>query len=373
MSREYLDKVLPVLMREKRMKASDLAKKIGVSRAAISQWISGIVQHPDYGHLLKCAEALKLEPEQKKRLLQSAGYQWEGEAVSAPCPPLATGSPVFPLCPAFGHSIRHPAQFFGQARLLRRIKHFWTQGGVLQHIALIGPRRSGKTSLLDYLRWVGQTSAEDLRDGQPLGWGDWRPGVRFVVVDFQKAEMRQVDSLLRYLLRKLELPTPETLDLISFTNVLETSLKQPSILLLDEIGAGLEAEELDTGFWKNLRALGNQAEKLGLVVTSHEDVDKLALDAGKSSPFFNIFNTLKIGPLSEEEAQEMVITFFPDIVAAEMDWLLAHSAGWPALLQLLCSGKSSNEPDWQTVVLDDLRRFAYLLESETCSKPNFPR
>ncbi len=164
-NREELGVVLSVLMREKRMKASDLARKIGVSRAAISQWVSGTVQHPDYGHLLKCAEALKLEPEEKKRLLQSAGYhalvQQSGGAQTVA---VIDDTPLMPLTT---RPIPHPRLFFGCTQLLEEIFAAWKRP-VFEHIAVMGEKRSGKTSLLHYLKDIHH--ATQLRTGQRQEW-----------------------------------------------------------------------------------------------------------------------------------------------------------------------------------------------------------
>jgi len=52
-----------------------------------------------------------------------------------------------------GPPITHPRHFFGRTRELRRLFGLWQQAP-LQNAAIIGPRRSGKTSLLNYLRTI---------------------------------------------------------------------------------------------------------------------------------------------------------------------------------------------------------------------------
>ncbi|MCP4701614.1 MAG: ATP-binding protein [Gammaproteobacteria bacterium] len=321
--------------------------------------------------LYLCADKLRLSETEKSEFFRAVGCP----DFSAPPPSEPEDNipekPEQPPRPEFGHSIRHPSQFFGREALLRRIKHFWSRGRALQHIAFIGPRRSGKTSLLDYLRYAARVPREDLRPSQPQGWGDWLPeSFQFVAVDFQKAEMCQADTLLCYILEQLGLGVPQPLDLVRFTQRLETAITRPAVILMDEIGAGLEADGLDAIFWNNLRALGNNCAggKLGLAVTSHEDVDKLAHDCGKSSPFFNIFNTLKIGPLSETAASELVHSFFPDLPPDELAWLLDKSGQWPALLQLLSDERwyaletDAEEYDWKSAGLESIGRFRYLNE-----------
>jgi hypothetical protein len=85
--------------------------------------------------------------------------------------------------------------------------------------------------------------------------------------------------------------------------------KQPSVVLLDEIGAALAAPELDQEFWWSLRSLGSNQTggRLAFVLTAHELLARLAQAQGKPSPFFNIFgHTLLLGALSEAEAHELI-------------------------------------------------------------------
>ena len=90
-----------------------------------------------------------------------------------------------PLAPfVAGPPIMHPRQFFGREGELRRI--FGVLGRFpLQHIAIIGLQRSGKTSLLRYLRHITKTPPEQLRPGQQSDWLKQPDRYRWVFVDFQ--------------------------------------------------------------------------------------------------------------------------------------------------------------------------------------------
>lgn len=112
---------------------------------------------------------------------------------------------------------------------------------------------------------------------------------------------------------------------------------EPVIVLMDELGTGLAAPELDQSFWWALRALTQATNGLLAFALSANDLPaRLAEDHGKTSPFFNIFTTLELGPFTADEAVELMesspIPFAPD----ERDWILAQSQGWPILLQILC-------------------------------------
>jgi hypothetical protein len=76
---------------------------------------------------------------------------------------------------------------------------------------------------------------------------------------------------------------------------------------------------------------------LGFVLAAQEAPALLAHEYGKPSPFFNIFgHSLKLGPLPEAEARELIASSPRSFHPADVDWILTHSGQWPALLQILC-------------------------------------
>jgi hypothetical protein len=64
-----------------------------------------------------------------------------------------------------GMPITEPARFFGRTAEVDRIFEHWRRRP-LHSAAVVGPRRSGKTSLLCYLRALPHTAPADLRPGQ---------------------------------------------------------------------------------------------------------------------------------------------------------------------------------------------------------------
>ncbi len=247
-----------------------------------------------------------------------------------------------------GPPISDPKRFFGRKRELKRIDH-WLQNRPMSHIAIIGQRRSGKTSLLHHLQHK-------------------HPKFRWVWVDFQDPRMRQLTSLLPYLIRQFGLPDNEVETLESFMDAIGThQWQQPIIVLMDELGAGLSAPDLTQEFWWMLRALVNSAETspLAFIVAAHDSPILLAEEEQKTSPFFNIFSTLTLGPLTKNEANKLIDSSnrrFPDDDRA---WILAESQQWPILLQILCEeclyALEGNDPEWQTTALARIEPYRYLL------------
>ncbi len=274
-------------------------------------------------------------------------------------PRIASLSPSHPITRSpfiAGPPITNPTLFFGRERELKRLGMLLRQRP-LQNAAIIGPRRSGKTSLLHYLRlakWLPQAEA-----------------YRWIFIDFQDARLGKQETLLRTLLTEMELEVPDPCHLEAFMDVVSEQLEQPTVILLDEIGVALTRyPELDDAFWESLRSLAtNQvAGNLGFVLSSAQPPDVLAQHQGLGSPFFNIFGyTAVLGPLSEEGARSLIATSPLRFSASDVDWILAESGRWPMALQILCrerllslsEGETSNA--WREEALrqlEPLRRMA---------------
>jgi hypothetical protein len=280
-------------------------------------------------------------------------------------------SPIGGLSPFIaGPPIIHPRHFFGRERELKRLFHLWKRAP-LQNAAVIGPRRSGKTSLLLYLKNITTTAAAQLRPGQRADWLSEPARYRWIFVDFQDPRLGGREGLLRYLLGHLDLSAPSPCDLDHFMDMVSRSLRTPTVILLDEIGVALQRyPELDDAFWEGLRSLTTTqvGGNLAFVLAAQEPPDQLARHSGLGSPFFNIFgHTATLGPLTEPEARELIASSPIPFPSADVDWILAQSGRWPLLLQILCHERlialeeGETGDTWQEEVPRQIEPFRHLL------------
>ena len=183
--------------------------------------------------------------------------------------------------------------------------------------------------------------------------------------------MSTQEGFLRHLLNSLDLPVPTPCDMDHCNEVLSEHLQSPTVVLLDEIGMALQAyHEFDQAFWGNLRSLATTQTggNLAFVLASHEEPSRLADHNNKSSPFFNTFGyRLTLGPISEDEARDLIGSSPLSFTAEDVEWILEKSERWPILLQVLCRERllalEDGETDeaWRTEGLRQMEPFRHLL------------
>lgn len=239
-----------------------------------------------------------------------------------------------------GPPIRHPQHFFGRTREMRRI--FQALQPQFEHVAVIGDRRIGKTSLLQHLSQITISSPQEVRTNQHTDWLPNAQAYRWIYVDFQRTLMRQQEGLLQFLATQFNLPSQDKWSLDIFVEALiDHGLSRPTVLMLDELGAGLTTSELDQSFWWGMRAILNDATNanLAILVAAHDDPTKLANDQGKASPFFNVFNSVHLGPFTEGETLELIGSSPISFAEEDIAWILEQSERLPHRIQILCQAR----------------------------------
>lgn len=296
----------------------------------------------------------------------ACSHEWFGDEDEQALDGLLTEMKPFVV----GPPIRHPRQFFGRSRELRRI-FTSLRRSPLEHYAILGKRRSGKSSLLHYLRTITTAPPSELRVGQKHDWLVAPAAFRWVYVNFEDATLLRLDGLIKHILSSLHIPVPAECSLHQLITLLkEEDWRRPGIILMDELNAGLAAPELDQYFWQSLRALvsTDMENRIAFIVATHADSLQLANEHGKTSPFFNIFNTIKLGPLNEEESLELIASSSIPFSATDVSWIYHTSQGWPYMLQILCAERlfalenGETGDGWRREAQSKLAPYRYLFD-----------
>ncbi len=269
-----------------------------------------------------------------------------------------------------GPPILNPHQFFGRERELRRIFNA-IGGSTLQHVAVVGVQRSGKTSLLHYVKNICNSSPSNLRPGQSGNWLSRPQRYRWVFIDFHDPRMCTQEGFIRYVLSQLQLTVKRDCNLSVFMDMIGENLRSPTVILLDEVQVGFEAPDLGDSFWWGLRSLGTHLTegRLGFVLASQKSPAEMRNHFGAPSPFFNIFgHTLHLGPLTRDEASELIHSSRQPFEERDVDWILEKSGCWPALVQILCQARlnayfdGSEGDNWKDEALAAMTPYRYLLD-----------
>lgn len=349
-AREYINQVKSALQRNSYPSQQSLASETGLSLSTVKSFVNG--KPVDYLNFVELCKKLGFN-------WQDISYrETETLPTSGEVSPFITGAPII-----------EPRYFFGREKELKRLFNLLKRHP-LQNAAIIGQKRSGKTSLLHYLKNITTTPAAQLRPGQKYDWLPHPENYKWVFVDFQDARMQSREKLLKHILVSLNFQVPTLCGLDYFMDVISENLSSPTVILLDEIGVGLQrCPELDDTFWESLRSLATNHTKgnLAFVLSSPESPIDLAKNTGHSSPFFNIFGyTAFLGALTEAEARELMASSpipFPD---EDVEWILTKSQCQPLLLQILCREKlcmleDGNDENWQAEGLRQIQPFSHLL------------
>jgi serine/threonine-protein kinase len=189
--------------------------------------------------------------------------------------------------------IQSPEDFVGQAGLVRRI--FSRIGAERpQSVAVIGGKKSGKTSLLAY---VGHPSVrEKLLEGAER--------CLFCLVPSGSQMSRSPDAFLAGVRALLSLPGGGGANGYDALRVSIDELHASGrrlVLLLDDFHLITSNHAFPLEFFSFLRSLANNFN-LAYVTTSFLELQKLcAIKDVQESPFFNIFTNLSLGMLTQEE------------------------------------------------------------------------
>jgi eukaryotic-like serine/threonine-protein kinase len=267
--------------------------------------------------------------------------------------------------------IRAVSDFYGRRREVAKI--FARIGASRpQSVAIVGERRIGKSSLLNYLCHPEIRSAH-LEDPDAY---------TFVLIDLQ--EQREIgisaffENLFRGIERALGRQRPEDLP-ADYEGARRALLRlqeegRKIILLFDEFDAITRNPNFPEEFFAFLRAVANKYD-FAYVTTSGRDLQQLChAERIADSPFFNIFSNLFLTRFERDEALALIrepsaAAGIP--LAAHVDDIIDLGGLFPFFLQMACAAFFEHLAEGTDLDIDRVRasfreeaepHFTYILE-----------
>ena len=232
-------------------------------------------------------------------------------------------------------TIRDPKKLIGRDDQLRQIFALLKDR---QNASIVGTRRIGKTSLL--------TGIKDEETQRRFGF----PGQNFLffAIDLQERMLKteknfleDINSVIRQQgQRYLEDEPVEESEDDEFIHLLEVVKQQGfhPVLMIDTFDMISRYKRADDDFFGFLRSLAS-VDRISYITASIKSVAQICPKSNDnlSSPFFNIFRKFQLGPLSEQDARELLTRFSATeglpFSPQEVDWALEVAGYHPYFLQ----------------------------------------
>lgn len=233
--------------------------------------------------------------------------------------------------------IRNVEEFFGREQEIRKI--FSRIGSERpQSVSLVGERRIGKSSILNYIYNPVNRRRFLANPNDSV----------FLYIDFQEKRGIDPTEFFRILLERLIIEFNYNLQINiepgyeGFKKVIsaldENSLKV--IMVFDEFDLITKNKNFDSEFYSYMRSLANNFNVAYLVASGRNLQTMCHSKEISDSPFFNIFSNLSLGQFSHEEALEL-ITLPAKKAGFSMeqyvDFILDIAGYYPFFIQMACA------------------------------------
>lgn len=273
----------------------ELAAKIGTTGVTISRWESGITFPSRY--FRKKLSTLYGKSIQELKLLQEDVDEQAHEEMPISSSPIEHPATDIPLSTyqgpifLFNEPLPGAQEFYGRQSerdilLQRTVRKAST--------SILGPRRSGKTWLVQYLQYVAS---------QQLGK---RFAVKFL--DATMPSCRTINGFVAEALEEFDLPSSKAHHgLIALEKGLKLLKARGTVpvLCIDEFEGFGNKAEFTLDFFRALRAMTQKCD-LVLVTVSRNSLSTIVGKDGETSGFFNIFEPLTLEPFDYQEANEFI-------------------------------------------------------------------
>ncbi len=230
--------------------------------------------------------------------------------------------------------ISHPSMFFGRVTLVKRIMGRLSSEKP-QSVSIVGERRIGKSSLLNFLTFES-TRKEHL--------GDTGKYV-FAFVDFQQVRSGNPDevaaAIFQELRKSVECDSTGREDFDGIRSLCEclTDDGYKLILLFDEFESITKNPAIGPDFYSYFRSLANNYGVAFVTASGRNLKDMCVSRQISDSPFFNIFAVNYVGLFGRDEARRLVTGPSAEYgipLAPVADAVLDEGGLYPFFLQMMC-------------------------------------
>jgi uncharacterized protein len=236
--------------------------------------------------------------------------QWHGGLEMAPNPFV------------FREGILKSEYFFDREYEQHRIRDFLSKQAKCQ---LVGPPRTGKTSLLLQVKKKGVT---------------WQKNIVVAYLDLYKISHTTIQGWIESAsVQFMFASTPR--NLLEFAEEVSQMIKtrnQLPVLCLDQFEQLTARRDVfDSDFFKNLRAIGS--EGMSILTSSEKRLSELTDPGDPSSPFYNVFNLLRVGAFPHDTALAFIDAWrfgVPPFSDEEKAAILKFAKGHPLAMQVAC-------------------------------------
>jgi uncharacterized protein len=234
------------------------------------------------------------------------------------------------------------AKDFFNREAQQRTLHAYLHGR--QNCQVVGQRRIGKTSLL---RQIERASA-------------WERSAVAAYLDLQNPRCFTLSGWLTSAARQLQWPTtPTTLTEFADRVGEAVSHERRTVLCLDEFEElTMRRSEFTRDFFLTLRSCAQIG--LSIVTASRRPLSELTERGDPSSPFYNTFPVVRLGPFNPEDAHDFVSLHRHGVSAftlEERTTVLDFAKGHPLALQVVCFHILEAKQDGKTLA-EALRKAA---------------
>ena len=240
----------------------------------------------------------------------------------------------------------NPADFYGRHE---EMKHIFDRlhNRALGSSSIVGLEKSGKTSLLLYLSDPAVVKEHGFADEYMFMYFNFE-GVGITPVKFCLRVLKRLqpeisDSRLSQMMRDMirDIQTKDEIDLLALVRLFETiGNKLKIVLVFDGFDNVIKDESFGAEFYSILRRLATNCNLAFIVATRRELSYYCHSKEIESSPFFNIFATIYLGPLPREESETLLTERFESLRLSlskkEIEYILEITGGHPYLLQVAC-------------------------------------